>query len=125
MVRYRTRGHAAPGATINPEAADDSYVDWPGIERWYTWCEERQYSCNVVVTSAESVDQLLESIAIAGRASSGWVDAKRTVILDAARAEWAVHQRRARPLRAGQPHRVRIRLQCRRRGGHPTGNRHP
>ena len=53
----------------NPRTVDDDDIDWESLEEWYTFCEEMNYECNLVLDSPGSISTVLSTICICGRAS--------------------------------------------------------
>lgn len=78
IYRYVLQG----AANANP--ISDNKIDIEALERWHTYCNERGYTCNLVVDYNTSVDDILRLVASSGSASPDIVDGKRTVVVDRA-----------------------------------------
>ena len=53
---------------LGNEAYSDSSLDLNSFGEYYQWCEERNYTCNGVLTSDRRVDDLLHAVLSTGRA---------------------------------------------------------
>ncbi len=58
----------------------DSRIDSDAINAWAAWCIEHNLSCNFVLDQAQSVWDVLDSIASTGRASPTWASGKLGVV---------------------------------------------
>ncbi len=73
---YALRG----GAAQQIVAADD--IDWESFERFYAWCEEREYACNAYLAESVTIAELLRMIGGAARADILRIDSKISVVQD-------------------------------------------
>lgn len=76
LYRYILQGEA----NANPVA--DSKINIEALQEWHEYCDERGYTCDVVIDYNTSVDDALRLVASAGSASPDIVDGKRTVVVD-------------------------------------------
>ncbi|MCL2277544.1 MAG: phage tail protein [Treponema sp.] len=76
MLMYALWGRPAQ-QTVDP---DD--IDWPSVEAYYLWCEERNYSCNAYISEAVTIAELIRMIGNTSRADILRIDSKITVVQD-------------------------------------------
>lgn len=78
IYRYVLQGPA------NANPLPDDKINIEVLQEWHTYCQERGYSCNIVIDYPTSVDETLRLVSSAGSASPAIVDGKRSVIVDRA-----------------------------------------
>ena len=69
-------------ARINKKPATNNQVNWSSFESWYLFCEDKGIECNAFIVNDIVLEELLNQIAISGRASWGLVDGKFNIIAD-------------------------------------------
>ena len=67
---------------VNKRPTADTQIDWPTFENWYTFCNTKEFEANFYVTNDVKISELLNRIAMLGRASWNMVDGKYTIIVD-------------------------------------------
>lgn len=60
----------------------DSQIDINMLQHWHEYCSRNEFECNLVITDFCPLEDILGKIASTGRATTGWIDGKRTVIID-------------------------------------------
>lgn len=78
LYRYVLQGSA------NANALPDSKIDIEALEEWHVYCDERGYTCDIVIDYETSVEDTLALISSAGSATPSIVDGKRSVVVDRA-----------------------------------------
>lgn len=78
LYRYVLQGAA------NAKPLEDDKIDIEALQEWHTYCEDRGYTCNLVIDSSSTVDDVLRAIASAGSASPAIKDGKRSIVVDRA-----------------------------------------
>lgn len=63
----------------------ENEIDWERFESWYSWCQEKDYTCNAFVTESMQISQLLSAIASTSRAEISRTNGRISVIQDIAR----------------------------------------
>jgi hypothetical protein len=79
ILRYILQGQ------INCDPVLDSHIDWASIESWYTWCVQKNYTCDVVISDKIQISDLLSNIGKTARAECIKIDSRFSIIQDAAR----------------------------------------
>lgn len=81
-----------PGNAYRLSDADyASYVDMKQLAVWHTFCKTNSLEFNNVITSTQSVMDVLRDIAAAGKASPTFVDGKWSVVIDKLRTYVTQH----------------------------------
>lgn len=77
------RGRFINGRRVYGAGLPDSRIDLEGIKAFGVWCELKGLTFNFVFDAAISCQEMLEKIAVCGRASLSWATGKLGVVWDA------------------------------------------
>jgi hypothetical protein len=70
------------------ESVKNDDIDWPSLERFYEWCEQKdengvcKYTCNAYLSEAVTIAELLRMIGSTARADILRIDSKISVVQD-------------------------------------------
>jgi len=79
---YALRGRAAQ------QTVDDGDIDWPSLEKFYEWCEQKdedgdyKYSCNAYLSESVTIAEIMRMIGSTARADILRIDSKIAVVQD-------------------------------------------
>ena len=76
MLLYALRG------SINPVPVEDGDIDWDSFREFWTFCNDKGYTCNAVQGDRELFSTLCAKIAKTGRASALRLNGKFSVVID-------------------------------------------
>jgi hypothetical protein len=76
MLRYALKGRAAQ------QIVDDEDIDYPALEKYYTWCNEHNYTCDAYLSESVTIAELLQMIGSTSRADILRIDSKISVVQD-------------------------------------------
>jgi hypothetical protein len=76
MLRYALKGRAAQ------QIVDDDDIDYPALEKYYTWCNEHNYTCDAYLSESVTIAELLQMIGSTSRADILRIDSKISVVQD-------------------------------------------
>lgn len=70
---------------VNPYPVSDDRIDWPALEAWYKYCEDKGFECNAVINGDTTIESILSSICSTGRAAWLSIDNLYTIVIDTER----------------------------------------
>jgi hypothetical protein len=76
LYRYALQGR------FNKKALSDSRLDMASIQDFHTWCVDKQFEFNAVISSKSTVKDIIKMICAAGRAAPTLIDNKWGVVID-------------------------------------------
>jgi len=73
--------YALQGRAVQ-QVVDPDDIDYPSIEEFYAWCEEKKYTCNAYLSESVTIAELMKMIGSTSRADILRIDSKIAVVQD-------------------------------------------